>query len=247
MAATATVDDIEPASSLAATARVAGLLYLVAVVLGPFSLIYVPSIIVVSGNAAATADNIRSHEMLLRLGIFGDVLTGTVFLFVVLGLYRLLKDVDRNLASVMVILGGIIPLPIFCINAMNWVAALLIAHGAGYWLTFSQEQRDALTMLFMQLHSQGNIINSVFWGLWLLPFGALVIRSRFLPRLLGIWLLINGAAYLATSVVGLLFPQDLDLVDTITQPALFGELAIMLWLIIMGAREKAAASSRVSC
>ncbi len=245
MAATAIVDDLEAGRSLAATARVTGLLYLLAVVLGPFSLIYVPSVIVVSGNAAATADNIRSHEMLLRLGIFGDVLTGTVFLFVVLGLYRLLKDVDRNLASAMVILGGIIPLPIFCINAMNWVAALLIAHGAGFWLTFSQTQRDALTMLFMQLHHQGNIINSLFWGLWLLPFGALVVRSRFLPRILGMWLLINGAAYLATSSVGLLFPQDLDLIDTITQPAMFGEIAIMLWLIIMGAREKTAARPRV--
>jgi hypothetical protein len=238
VAATAIVDDLEPARSLAGTARFVGLLYLVAVVLGPFSLIVVPSVIVVSGNAAATADNIRSHEMLLRLGIFGDVITGTVFLFVVLALYQLLKGVDRNLASVMVILGGIIPLPIFCINAMNWIAALLIAHGTGYWLAFSQEQRDALAMLFMQLHRQGNVVNSIFWGLWLLPFGTLVIKSQFLPRILGIWLLIDGVSYLATSSVGLLIPQDLDLVNAITQPALFGELAIMVWLIVMGARER---------
>jgi len=111
--ATAISNVTKPSNAeLAIKARVAGFLYLFVIVLGPFSLIYVPNVIVVSGNAAATADNIRSHEMLLRLGIVGDVLTGTVFLFVVLALYRLLKDVDRNLAAVMVILGGIIPLPI---------------------------------------------------------------------------------------------------------------------------------------
>jgi type IV secretory pathway VirB3-like protein len=231
-------------AELARRARVAGLLYLVAIVLGPFSLIYVPNVIVVTGNAGATADNIRSHEMLFRLGIVGDVLTGTVFLFVVLALYRLLKDVDRNLAAVMIILGGIVPLPIFCINAMNWIAALLIVHGVGYASSFSQDQQNALAMLFMQLHHQGNIVNSMFWGLWLLPFGALVIKSRFLPRLLGIWLLVNGVAYLATSSVGLLFPSNLEVVENVTQPALFGEIAIMLWLIIMGAREKPTASGR---
>lgn len=230
---------------LAKTARIAGLLYLLVILLGPFSLIYVPNVIVVTGNAAATANNVRSNEMLLRLGVVGDVLTGIVFLFVVLSLYQLLKDVDRRLAIVMVILGGVIPLPIFCLNALNWVACLLLAHSADYLSTFSQDQRNSLNMMFIQLHGQGNVINSVFWGLWLFPFGTLVIRSRFLPRLLGIWLIVNGFAYLATSFTGLLLPQHREMMENIAQPALLGEIAIMLWLVIVGAKEKPIARSTV--
>lgn len=91
-------------------------------------------------------------------------------------------------------------------------------------------------MMFVHLHQQGNFINSFFWGLWLLPFGTLVIKSG-LPRLLGVWLLANGAAYLAMSNLGLLFPSKLGLIDLVTQPALLGEVAITLWLLVKGARE----------
>jgi hypothetical protein len=224
-------------------ARVAGALYLLAILVGPFSLIYIPTVLFVTGDATATAHNILTHEMLFRLGILGDLLAGISILFLTLALYQLLKGVDRGYAVLMVILGGLMVTPIFFLNALNWVAALLLVHGADFLAAFTQAQRYALAMLFIRLHSQGNVVNEVFWGLWLFPFGALVVRSRFLPRLLGIWLIVGGLGYLALSLAGLLFPQYEDIVFTVVQPAFLGEIAIMLWLLIKGANVRAVAAS----
>lgn len=91
-------------------------------------------------------------------------------------------------------------------------------------------------MLFLRLHGQGIVMDEICWGLWLLPFGVLVIKSGFLPRILGVWLIINGFAYVAISLTGLLSPQYMDMVSKITFPVLFGEMAIMLWLVIKGAK-----------
>ena len=93
-------------------------------------------------------------------------------------------------------------------------------------------------MVFLRMHGQGILANEVFWGLWLFPFGLLVYRSRFLPRILGVWLMLNCFAYLATSVTGILWPQYEQRVSNWVFPVMFGELAIMLWLIIMGAKER---------
>jgi hypothetical protein len=224
-------------------ARVAGALYLLAILVGPFSLIYIPTVLFVSGDATATAHNILTHEMLFRLGIVGDLLAGVSILFLTLALYQLLKGVDRGYAVLMVILGGLMVAPIFFLNALNWVAALLLVHGADFLAAFTQAQRYALAMLFIRLHSQGNVVNELFWGLWLFPFGTLVVRSHFLPRLLGIWLIVGGVGYLALSLTGLLFPQYEDIVFTVVQPAFLGELAIMLWLLIKGANVRALAAS----
>jgi hypothetical protein len=92
-------------------------------------------------------------------------------------------------------------------------------------------------MLFLRLHHHGVLANEIFWGLWLFPFGVLVYRSGFLPRVLGAWLIVNGFAYLAISFTGLLFPQYEDTVFNIAFPAMLGEIAIMLWLVIRGAKE----------
>jgi hypothetical protein len=109
--------------------------------------------------------------------------------------------------------------------------------GADFLDVFDKPQRDALAMLFLKLHHQQVLIAEILWGLWLFPLGALVFRSGFLPRFLGLWLFVNGAAYLATSLTGLLLPQHLGLVADITFPALLGEIALILWLVIMGAKD----------
>jgi hypothetical protein len=186
--------------------RVAGLLYLT--LLGaPLRLIYIPNTLFVTGNATATANNIAAHELLFRLGIVGDLFTGTMSLFLVLALYRLFKGVHQDLALLMVILGGLMVAPIYFVNTLNDAAALLFARGADFFSVFGKPQRDAFTMLFLSLHGHGVLTNEIFWGLWLFPFGLLVYRSRFLPRILGVWLMINCFAYLATSFTGFLFPQ----------------------------------------
>lgn len=217
-------------------ARVAGALYLLLVVTAPLRLMYIPSALFVRGNATATANNIAAHETLFRLGIVADLLTGTIVIFVVLALYRLLKGVDQNHAVLMVILGGLTVAPIYFVNTLNDAAALLLVRGADFLSVFDKPQRDALAMLFLRLHHHGVVANEIFWGLWLFPLAVLVYRSGFLPRFLGVWLIINGFAYLAISFTGLLLPQYENMVSNIAFPALLGEMAVMLWLVSKGAK-----------
>jgi len=223
-------------------ARVAGLFYL-SLLTAPFRLIYIPSTLFVRGNATATANNISTHETLFRLGIVCDLFTGIMVIFLVLALYRLLKGVDQDLARLMVILGALMSTPIYFVNTLNDAAALLLARGGDFLSVFDKPQREALAMLFLRLHDHGVLVNQIFWGLWLFPFGLLVFRSRFLPRILGIWLIINCFAYLAISFTGLFWPQYEEMVFHRAFPAMLGELAIMLWLLIVGAREQPLAAA----
>ncbi len=215
--------------------RVPGFLYLLLIVMAPLRLIYIPSTLFVRGNATATAHNITAHELLFRLGIVSDLLSGTILIFLVLALYRLLKGVDQNLAVLMVIVGGVMPATIDFFNVLNDAAALLLVRGSDFLAVFEKPQRDALAMLFLRLHHQEIVAAEILWGLWLFPLAILVYRSHFLPRFLGIWLTINGFAYLSISFTGLLLPQYEDRVANIGFPALLGEMAIMLWLLIKGA------------
>jgi hypothetical protein len=225
-------------TSLSKKARVAGLLYIVASVIGVVRLIYIPTALFVSGNAAATANNIAAHESLFRLGIFSGLLSSALWIFVPLALYRLLKDVDQELAVVMVILGSLMQVPLFFVNSVTDVAALLFARGQGYLSVFDKPQRDAFAKLFLDLHHHLDLANAIFWGLWLIPLGLLVYRSRFLPRVLGVWLVIGCLGYLGFSFAGFMFPEYEDKAFTIGTPFRLGELAFMLWLLIMGARER---------
>jgi hypothetical protein len=219
--------------------RVAGFLYLLLVVLGPIRLMYIPNTLFVRGNATATANNIAAHEWLFRLGIFSDLLGSTSAIFLVLALYQLLKGVDRNLAALMVILGALMVTPIYFLNTLNDAAALLLVRGPDFLSVFDKPQRDALAMLFLRLHHHGVVANEIFWGLWLFPFGVLVYKSRFLPRFLGMWLILGGFGYLAMSFTGLLLPRYEDMVSNIALPGGLGEIAIMLWLLIKGAKPQA--------
>jgi Domain of unknown function (DUF4386) len=217
-------------------ARVAGILYLLLVVAAPLRLMYIPSTLFVRGNATATASKIAAHESLFRLGIVSDLFCGTILIFLVLALYRLLKGVDQSLAVLMVILGGVMPAAIDFFNVLNDAAALMLVRGADFLSVFEKPQRDALAMLFLRLHHQEIVAAEILWGLWLFPLAILVYRSRFLPRFLGVWLILNGFAYLTMSFTGLLLPQYEDMVSNIAFPALLGEMAFMVWLVIKGAK-----------
>src|SRR6266404_1833892 len=137
--------------SVKKNARVAGFLYLLLVVAGPFRLIYIPS----------------------------ELFVGTIVIFVALALYRLFKGVDQNLAVLMVILGGVLPSAIYFFNVLNDAAALILARGADLLSVFEKPQRDALAMLFLRLYHQEVVAAEIFWGLWLFPLGVLAYRSRF--------------------------------------------------------------------
>ncbi len=216
-------------------ARVAGAVYLLLAVTTAFSLIYIPRTLIVRGNATATANNILAHETLFRLGIVADLISAVIFIFLVLALYRLLNGVNKTHASLMVTL-VLVSAAVGFMNVLSNIAALTLFRGADFLAVFEKPQRDALAMLFLGLSGQGIVINEIFWGLWLFPFGVLVFRSGFLPRFLGVWLIINGFAYLPMSFTGLLLPQYEDMVSNIAFPALLGEMAVMLWLVIKGAK-----------
>jgi len=217
-------------------ARVAGAIYLSMVLTDPFSLIYVPGKLIVRGNAAATAANVLAHETLFNFSILADMIGAVLFVCLVMALYRLLSGVNKTQASLMVAF-VLVSAAVGFMNTLNDIAALaLFRGGADFLSVFDKPHRDALAMLFLRLNSRGDIINETFWGLWLLPFGLLVMRSRFLPRLLGVWLIVNGFAYVALSFTGILLPDGYGAAFRWAQPALFGEVAIMLWLLIKGAK-----------
>ncbi len=216
-------------------ARIAGAIYLSMVVTGPFSLIYVPSKLIVHGNLAATANNILAHETMFRLAILADLIGSVIFICLAVALYRLLSGVNKTWAGLMVAF-VLVSAAVGFLNTLNNIAALTVFRGADFLAVFDKSQRDALGYLFLRLHSQGISIDEMFWGLWLFPFGLLVFRSGFLPRFIGVWLMINCFAYVALSVTALFFPDYYGAAFRWAQPVLFGELAIMLWLLIMGAK-----------
>jgi len=225
--------------------RFAGLLYLLTSIVGFFAIGYVPSKLIVRGNATATASNIAANETLFRLGIAGELIGQAGFIFAALALYDLLKGVNRRHASLMVTL-IVVSIPIAFLNELNSIAALVLVRGADFLSIFEKPQREALAMLLLNLHFQGLVVDEIFWGLWLLPLALLVYRSRFLPRFLGVWLALSGFAWVTLSLTGILSPQYYDKVFTYAQPAAFGEVAFMLWLVIKGARPPALDATALS-
>ncbi len=229
--------------SLKNTARFAGLLYLIWVITGVFGFFYVPSQINIRGDAVTTAQNILSNELLYRTSIVNDLVSCTIWVYMVLVLYRLFKQVNERQAKILVAL-VIVQIPaVFVMEAFN-ITSLMILKGE-ILKTFELGQRQDLAMAFLKINDYGMLALEMFWGLWLIPLAILVYRSRFLPRFLGVWLIINGFGYVALSFTSLLLPQYKDMVSNIIIPANFGELAFALWLLIKGAKEQAVNSAPI--
>jgi hypothetical protein len=214
--------------------RFAGLLYVVTSIFGFFAMGYVPNKLIVHGDPTATAKNISASETLFRLGIASELIGMAGFIFVALALYELFKDVNQRQAALMVIL-IVVSIPIAFLNELNSMAALILVRGADFLSVFEKPQREALAMLFLNLHGRGLVFAELFWGLWLLPLSRLVYRSRFLPRFLGVWLALAGLAWVILCFTAILWPQYADKLNTYCQPAILGEIAFMLWLVIKGA------------
>ena len=188
-----------------------------------------PSVLIVPGDAATTANNVLASESLFRLGVVSALITQTVQILLVLALYKLLKPVNRNLALLMVIF-ILLGVPIAMLNELNHFVVLLLS-GADYLTVFTADQLQALVPLLLDLHEHGTMIAHIFWGLWLLPMGYLIFKSGYIPRILGVLLIIGGFGYLIDFVTFLLFP-DFDV--TIAEFTFIGELLLPLWLLIKG-------------
>jgi uncharacterized protein DUF4386 len=158
-----------------------------------------------------------------------------LFLFVALALYQLLKDVNQRVAAIMVIL-VLVQIPLGVREVMNEIAALDLVRGDSTWAAFDAQQRDALAVSLLDVNNHGTPVVEMLWGLWLFPLAVLVFRSGFLPRFLGVWLWINGLAYVIMSCTGILWPQFSRTVRATAFPAMLGEVALTLWLLIVGAR-----------
>lgn len=223
-------------TSLKKTARIAGLWYL-GFTLGPFYLLYVPSQTVVRNDAAATAARVLAHETLFRWGMLTETLGAVIFVGLALALYRLFEGVDRDRARQLLAL-VLVSSALVVVAALFNAAALLVLRGGSSFAAFDTHTREAIGMLLIRMHGQANGINQMFWGLWLLPFGWLVVRSHFLPRWLGYWLLLDGVAWIILSVTWFLAPDYSDALFRYFQPVFMAELAAMLWLLIVGAREQ---------
>lgn len=212
-------------------ARVAGLIYLVVVVTGMFSLAYAPSRLFAGADPLAIAADLSANEQLFRLSIASELVCYTAFLLLPLALYRLLAPVGRSAAVVMVALVAV-SVPITLFNLTHHLDILRL-------VTDDASNPSQLTRMSRALDSynDGQFIAQLFWGLWLVPFGYLVFRSGFLPRLLGVVLVLAGAGYVVSVFGRLLFEgfAESGIAPYLRAPRI-GEILICLWMLAFGAR-----------
>ena len=231
--------------SIQATARYAGFLYVLFSLLAIFGYMYVPGHFVVSGDPAATARNIMEETLLYRAGILASLAGHITFIFLVLALYDLFRDVDRKKARLMVALvcagaaGEIV-------NLANRAAPLVLLGGADWLSVFPQPQLDALAFGFVRLGNQLGQLIGAFWGVWLFPFGLLTIQSGYFPRVLGILQIVAGIGYTAACVIRLLSPELMRTISPFMTPLYIGELPMVLWLLVMGAKVPRAETPRAA-
>ena len=212
------------------TARVAAFVFLFIFFLGMAAELFIRPGMIVTGDAAATVNNITASKSLFRLSLVSD-LTRQLFLMVLpLVLYKLLKPVNKSISSLMVIF-ALVCVPISLLNELNHFAVLLLSSGAGYTPVFKAEQLNALVMYFIDLRKYGTFIVQ-FFSFWLLLLGYLVFKSGYLPRILGILLMLAGLCYTVSAVLFFLFPSfDTTILGLF---AFIGESLFYLWLLIKG-------------
>lgn len=213
--------------------RSAGLLYLAGSLMAFFSYMYVEPKLFVSADAAATARNIAAAPNLFRAGMAAELLSALTLIALVLSLYRIFRDVDRPVATVMVVL-VLLSIPISMLNVVHDWAALRLLKGGPTLAHFSRAQLEELSMLVVRAHGAGVMIAQIFWGLWLLPLAMLIRRSHVVPRILGTLLFPNGLAYPAVTLVWLLVPAYTNLAVQVALLPQLGELWLILWLIVKG-------------
>ncbi|HEX9649337.1 MAG TPA: DUF4386 domain-containing protein [Cyclobacteriaceae bacterium] len=221
-------------NQLKRTARLAGFLFFLWIVTGFYDMFFVSPKIFVAGDHVASAQNILTHELLFRSSIFSGLITSTIWIFLVWVFYQLFKSVNEHYAKLLVAF-VIAQVPVAFIKGGFSIATLMILKGE-VLTSFEVLQRQDLAMLFLKINDYSVLALELFWGLWLFPLAILIYQSNFIPRLLGIWLIVNGTVYVLLSFTSIVFPLYKDLVFTVGMPAMFGELVLMLWLLIKGIR-----------
>lgn len=208
-------------------------MYLITIATGLFSLMLVPSRINAHGDAALLASNIVTSELLFRFGIAAGVIGYVAFFLLPLVLHHLLSPVNK-LASVLMVGFATIQVPIYFIAIAKQLDVLSLLDAAKYQKLFTPGDLHASVMVSMDAYNHLLFVSEVFMGLWLLPFGYLVWKSGFLPKSLGLLLMLGCFGYLADFFVQLLAPHT-SVPSLVMLPATLGEIGIGLWLVIVGA------------
>lgn len=219
-------------------ARTAGLFYLIYIVITIPADALARSPLIVFGDATATAQKIMASQWQFRIGVVGDLVSIVFFLLAAWALYVLLKPVNQGLALAFVLL-NLAGTAVYALNLVNQFAAVVLLSGADYLKVFQAEQLQALAMFFLNLHLNGYWIAQIFFGAWLFPLGYLVYKSGFLPRILGIVMMIHCVGWMMTTLQWFLFP-GLGAITYVTYPLGFiSEFGLTLWLVIKGVNVEA--------
>jgi hypothetical protein len=227
----------EKMNLLKRTARVAGILYIIMDVFMIFSGMVVDPKIFVPGDTGATVSNILASEWLFRLGFVSNLVGLVIQLLLVHALYELFKSVDKGQARLMVmfIVAGV---SVAFLNTLNQYAPILLLSGAGHLSAFNPAQLQTLAMVFLDLYNHGMYIAEIFWGLWLIPLGILVYKSRFVPKVLGVLLIVGCFGHLISFLSIFLFPGYRTILSPLGDTVMLGELPIFLWLLIKGVKDQ---------
>jgi hypothetical protein len=225
------INDLSPRK----TARITGLFYLIFIVTTVLAT-NVRSQFIVAGDAAATANNIVAAQELFRVGFVTELVSAVFFLLAAWGLYALLKPVNKNLALLFLLLnlGGV---AVECINALNLYAALQTLSGATYLSAFQTSQLQAMAMSYLDLYTNGFLIAQIFFSAWLLPLGYLVYKSRFLPKFLGLLLILDFFGNMSWFLQGFLLPDYKILAYPGNAISFIAEIALTAWLLILAVKE----------
>ena len=220
------------------TARMAGFLYLIYMVISIFADVLGRSKLIVLGDAATTAGNIIASAWQFRIGFVVDLVGAVLFLLTAWALYVLLKPVNKNIALLFLLLnlGGV---AVWCFSDLFLIASQLLVSGADYLKVFQADQLQALAMLSLYIYNNGFWgIAQIFFSAWLFPLGYLVFKSGFLPRILGVVLMVECFCWLMYPIQFFFFPGNVVLTYLSSAAGFIGEFSLMLWLLIMGAKEQ---------
>ncbi len=215
--------------------RLSGLFYLLVVLTGIFSLMYVPLQIIEMEDPGQTVANLLERRQLFRFGIASTLLCYLFFLFLGWSLFKLLHPVNRDVALLMISL-VLCSLPVAVFSSHYMVYILSILEETRYVVgTASEIEREVMNAI--QAYSDGLFVADLFWSTWLFPFGYLVFRSGFLPRWLGILLMVGSAAYFVTFLLLVVYPESI-LIQYLDVPPSVAEIGTCLWLLLAGSRKE---------
>jgi Domain of unknown function (DUF4386) len=220
------------------TARMAGFLYLIYIVISIFADVLGRSKLIVLGDAATTAGNIIASAWQFRIGFVADLVGAVLFLLTAWALYVLLKPVNKNIALLFLLL-NLSGVAVWCFSDLFLIASQILLSGADYLKVFQADQLQALAMLFLNIYKNGfSGIAQIFFSAWLFPLGYLVFKSGYLPRILGIILMVECFGWLMYPIQFFFFPGNVVLTNLSSAVGFIGEFSLMLWLLIMGAKDQ---------